>query len=96
MEGIDHEDVSSMNVEIAQVGEKSENRRYRYMGKTGGVDDVRTKRQNEIYMRKKEEARQEVGMALHAHNEMAMKMICERVNKIVCPYENADRERKRK
>ena len=38
MEGRDHEDVSSMNVEMAQVGEKSENRKYRYMRKTGGVD----------------------------------------------------------
>ena len=32
-------------------------------------------------MRKKEEARQEVGMALHLHNEMVMKKICEGVNK---------------
>ena len=28
-------------------------------------------------MRKKEEARQEVGMTLHVHNEMVMKKICE-------------------
>ena len=52
---------------------KRENREYRYMRKTCGVDDVRTERQKEIYMRKKEDARQEVGMALHVHNEMVMK-----------------------
>ena len=60
---------------------KSENRKYRYMGKTCGVDDVRTERQNEIYMRKKEDARHEVVMALHVHNEMVMKKICEGGNK---------------
>ena len=60
---------------------KSENRKYRYMRKTCGVDDVRTERQKEIYMRKKEDARQEVGMALHVHNEMVMKKICEGGNK---------------
>ena len=38
---------------------------------------MRTERQKEIYMRKKEEARQEVGMVLHVHNEMVMKKICE-------------------
>ena len=38
---------------------------------------MRADRQKEIYMRKKEEARQEVGMALHVHNEMVMKKICE-------------------
>ena len=32
-------------------------------------------------MRKKEEARQEVGIALHVHNEMVMKRICEGGNK---------------
>ena len=32
-------------------------------------------------MRKKEEARQEVGMALHLHNEMVMNNICEGGNK---------------
>ena len=32
-------------------------------------------------MRKKEDARQEVGMALHVHNEMVMKKICEGGNK---------------
>ena len=32
-------------------------------------------------MRKKEDARQEVGMALHVHNEMVMKKICECGNK---------------
>ena len=51
------------------------------MRKTCGVDDVRTERQKEIYMRKKEEARQEVGMALHVHNEMVMKKISEGGNK---------------
>ena len=30
-----------------------------------------------IYMRKKEEARQEVGTVLHVHKEMVMKNICE-------------------
>ena len=30
-----------------------------------------------LYIRKKEEAKQEVGMALHVHNEMVMKKICE-------------------
>ena len=59
---------------------KSENPKYWYMRKTV-VDDVRTERQKEIYMRKKEEARQEVGMALHVHNEMVMKKICEGGNK---------------
>ena len=76
MEGRDYEDLSSMNVAKAQVGEelneemnnwcdnrkgwgnervkdciserKSENRKYRYMRKTCGVDYVRTERQNEI------------------------------------------------
>ena len=32
-------------------------------------------------MRKKEKARHEVGMALHLHNEMVMKKICEGGNK---------------
>ena len=36
-----------------------------------------TKRQKEIYMRKEEEAKQKVGMALHVHNEMVMKNNCE-------------------
>ena len=47
------------------------------MRKTCGLDDVRTERQKEIYMRRKEEAGQEVGMALHVHIEMVMKKICE-------------------
>ena len=34
-----------------------------------------------MYMRKKEEVRQEVGMALHLHNEMVMKKFCEGGNK---------------
>ena len=37
------------------------------------ADDVITERQKEIYMRKKEDARQELGMALHVHNEMVIK-----------------------
>ena len=108
MEGRDYEDLSCMNVAMAQVDEelneemdnwcenrkgwvndrvkdciaerKSENRKYRYMRKTCGVYDVRTERQK-IYMRKKEDARQEVGVALHVHNEMVMKKICEGGNK---------------
>ena len=32
-------------------------------------------------MRKKEETKQEVGMALHLHNEMVMKKICDGGNK---------------
>ena len=51
-----------------------------YMRKICGIDDVRKKHMKDIYMRKKEEARQEVGMALHHHNEMVMK-ICEGGNK---------------
>ena len=51
------------------------------MRKICGVDDARTNRQKEIYMRKKEEVKQEVGMALHVHNEMVMKKICEGGNK---------------
>ena len=42
------------------------------MRKICGVDDARTKIQKEIYMRKKEEVKQEVGTALHVHNEMVM------------------------
>ena len=34
-----------------------------------------------IYVRKNEETRQETGMALHLHNEMVMKKICEGGNK---------------
>ena len=52
------------------------------MRKTCEVDDAITKRQKDIYMKKKEEeARQEVGMALHVHNEMVMKKNCEGGNK---------------
>ena len=49
-------------------------------------------------MRKKEDARQEVGMALHVHNEMVMKKICEGGNKsgLYAHMKNANRERKRK
>ena len=42
---------------------------------------MRTERQKKIYMIQKEDARQEVGMALHVHNEMVMKKICEDGNK---------------
>ena len=58
-----------------------DNQRYWYMRKTYGVDDVRTEGQKDIYMRKKEEARQDVGMVLHVHHEMVMKNIYEGGNK---------------
>ena len=58
------------------------NKNYRHMRKICGVDDVRTKHMKDMYMRQKEEARQEVvGMASHLHNEMVMKKICEGGNK---------------
>ena len=60
---------------------RSANKNYRHMRKICGIDDVRTKHMKYIYMKKKEEARQEVGMALHLHNEMVMKKICEGGNK---------------
>ena len=44
------------------------------MRKICGVDDVRTKHMKGMYMRKNEEARQEVGMALYLHNEMVKKI----------------------
>ena len=56
---------------------RSANKNYRHMKKICGVDDVRTKRMKDTYMRKKEEARQEESMAFHLHNEMVMKKICE-------------------
>ena len=56
---------------------RSENGKYLYTRKICGVNDVRTKIQKDIYMRKKEEVKHEVGMALHVHNEMVMKKICE-------------------
>ena len=37
-------------------------------------------------MRKKEDVRHEVGMALHVHNEMVMKKICEGGNKVDCRW----------
>ena len=37
-----------------------------------------------MYMSKKEEARQEVGMTLHLHNEMVVKKICEGGKKVDC------------
>ena len=48
-------------------------------------------------MREKEEARQEDGMALHVHNEMVMKKICEGGN-ISGLYDHMKmrKERKRK
>ena len=51
------------------------------MRKVCGVDDERTKRAKEVYLRKKEEASQEVGRDLHVHNEMVMKEICKGANK---------------
>ena len=51
------------------------------MRKIYGVDDEGTKRAKYVYWRKKEEASQEVGMALHVHNEMVMKEICKGWNK---------------
>ena len=60
---------------------RSANKNYRHMRKICGVDDVRTKHMKDMYMRKKEAARQEVGMALHLQNEMVMKKMCEGGNK---------------
>ena len=57
------------------------NTNYRRMRKICGVDDVRTKHMKDMYMRKKEEAGQEVGLTLYLHNEMVMKKICEGGNK---------------
>ena len=51
---------------------RRENKNYRHTRKICGVDDVRTKHLKDTYMRKKEEARQEVGMALLLHNEMVI------------------------
>ena len=51
------------------------------MRKICGLDDVRTKCMKDTYMEKKKEARQEVGMALHLHNEMVMKKSCDGGNK---------------
>ena len=60
---------------------RSANKNYRFMRKVCGVDDERTKRAKEVYWRKKEKASQEVGRALHVHNEMVMKDICKGGNK---------------
>ena len=60
---------------------RSANKNYRCMRKICGVDDERTKRAKEVYWRKKEEASQEVGRALHVHHEMVMKEICKGGNK---------------
>ena len=60
---------------------RSANKNYRFMRKVCGVDDERTKRAKEVYWRKKEEASQEVGRALHVHNEIVMKEICKGGNK---------------
>ena len=109
MEQRDYEDLSSMSVEMTQVGvelneetkkwcenrrgwvsdrvkgciapRRSANKNYRFMRKVCGVDDERIKRAKEVYWRKKEEASQEVGRALHVHNEMVMKEICKGGNK---------------
>ena len=43
---------------------RSANKNYRCMGKLCGVDDERTERAKDVYLRKKEEASQEVGRAL--------------------------------
>ena len=63
---------------------RSANKNYRQMRKICGVDDVRTKHMKDTYLRKKGEAKQEVGMALHLHNEMLMKKSCECGNKGDC------------
>ena len=60
---------------------RSANKNYRCMRKVCGVDDERTERAKDVYWRKKEEASQEVGRALHVHNEMVMEEICKGGNK---------------
>ena len=60
---------------------RSANKNYRCMRKIRGVDDERTKRAKDVYWRKKEEASQEVGWALHVHNELVMNEICKGGNK---------------
>ena len=60
---------------------RSANKNYRCMRKVCGVDDERTKRAKDVYWGKKEEASQEVGRALHVHNERVMKEICKGGNK---------------
>ena len=60
---------------VAQKKEISKSLLYRCMRKVCGVDDERTKRAKDVYWRKKEDASQEVGRALHVHNEMVMKEI---------------------
>ena len=109
MEGREYEDLSSLNMEMTQIGDelneemdrwsenrsglvndrvkvcidqrRSVNRNYRDMRKICRVYHVRTKHMKDTYMRKKEDAGQEVGMVLHLHNEMVMKKICEDGNK---------------
>ena len=63
------------------IAQRNANKNNRFMRKVCGVDDERTKRAKEVYWRKKEEASQEVGRALHVHNEMVMKEICKGGNK---------------
>ena len=60
---------------------RSANKNYRCMRKVCGVDDERTERAKDVYLRKKEEASQEVGRALHVHTEMVMEEICKGGNK---------------
>ena len=66
------------------------------MRKICGVEDERTKREKDVYWRKKEEASQEVRRALHVHHEMVTKEICKGGNKseLYGHMKNAYRERK--
>ena len=57
------------------------NKNYHCMRKICGVDDERTKIGKDVYWRKQEEVSQEVGRALHVHNEIVMKEICKGENK---------------
>ena len=59
----------------------SANKNYRCMKNICGVDNGKTKRAKDIYWRKKADAMQEVGRALHVHNAMVMKEICKGWNK---------------
>ena len=60
---------------------RSTNINFRHMRRICEIDNERMKRVKNIYLRKKEEARQELGRALHVHNGMVMKKICEGGNK---------------
>ena len=59
---------------------RSANKNYRRMRKICGENE-RTKIVKDLYWRKKEEANQEVGRALHVHNEMVRKENCKGGNK---------------